>query len=382
MCELVGLYLLNEIRSKIGPADIGLYRDDGLAIFPNLSGPKAEKIKKELVEVFKSNGLSITIDTNLKIVDFLDVTFNLIKKTYYPFNKPNNKPLYINRNSNHPPQVIKQLPEMINRRICEISCNEDEFYKAKHTYQSALENSDFSYNMEYKSYQPSSRKRKRNITYFNPPFSSNVKTNVGKEFLKLVRKHFTPEHKLHSLFNRMNLKLSYSCMPNIGNIIKSHNSKILNENQIPSKLCNCRKSNECPMEGNCLVPCVVYKAEVKSSNIRKIYYGSCNGTFKERFRNHKTSFSLASHKDDTKLSQYIWNLKNQNKQFEVAWSIVKKCSPYRPSSNKCDLCLSEKVVIIQHKEDDLLNTRSEIANKCRHTNKYSLSKILAKRIQF
>ena len=120
----------------------------------------------------------------------------------------------------------------------------------------------------------SSRKRKRNITYFNPPFSSNVKTNVGKEFLKLVRKHFTPEHKLHSLFNRMNLKLSYSCMPNIGNIIKSHNSKILNENQIPSKLCNCRKPNECPMEGNCLVPCVVYKAEVKSgSDFPKVVKG-------------------------------------------------------------------------------------------------------------
>ena len=51
ICELVGLYLLNEIREKMGPADIGLYRDDGLALFPNLSGPKSEKVKKNLEEL-------------------------------------------------------------------------------------------------------------------------------------------------------------------------------------------------------------------------------------------------------------------------------------------------------------------------------------------
>ena len=53
ICELVGLYLLNEIESQIGKADIGLYRDDGLAMFPNLSGPKAERMRKDLIEILK-----------------------------------------------------------------------------------------------------------------------------------------------------------------------------------------------------------------------------------------------------------------------------------------------------------------------------------------
>ena len=230
-----GLFLLNEIRVKFGTADIGLYRDDGLAIFPNLSGPKSERIKKDLVEIFKSNGLNITIDTNLKVVDFLDVTLNLITNTYYPYRKPYNTPFYISKNSNHPPQVIKQLPEMINRRISEISCNRDEFNKAKSTYQSALKNSDYNYDMEYKKYSKTTRNRRRKITYFNPPYSANVETNIGKEFLKLIDKYFKPGHKFHSLFNRKNLKISYSCMPNIEKIIKSHNSKILNKQPEPKK---------------------------------------------------------------------------------------------------------------------------------------------------
>ena len=36
----------------------------------------------------------------MKIVDFLDVTFNLDDGTYKPFMKPNDSPLYININSN------------------------------------------------------------------------------------------------------------------------------------------------------------------------------------------------------------------------------------------------------------------------------------------
>ena len=265
VCELVGLYLLNEIEKHIGKADIGLYRDDGLAMFPNLSGPQADRMRKDLIDIFKRNGLSITIDVNLKIVDFLDVTLNLNNKSYYPFRKPNNKPLYINKNSNHPPQVLKQLPEMINRRISEISCNETEFIKAKPTYQSALENSDYSYDMQYKTYQTTKRTRKRNVTYFNPPYSANVKTNIGKEFIKLIEKHFDPDHEFRSLFNRKNLKVSYSCMPNIKKIIQGHNLKLLNRKDSPPKTCNCKRKEECPMEGNCLASC--FSLQGRSKNV-------------------------------------------------------------------------------------------------------------------
>ena len=380
ICEVVGLYLLNEIQMKLGSADIGLYRDDGLAIFPKLSGPKAERIKKELVGIFKRNGLKITIDTNLKIVNFLDVTFNLINKTYYPYRKPNNTPLYINKKSNHPPQIIKQLPAMINRRICEISCNEEEFRKAKYTYKDALEKCGYNDDMKYQKYQKEPMKRKRKIMYFNPPFSINVKTNIGKEFLKLVDKHFPPKHKCRSLFNRNNLKISYCCMPNIENIIKGHNCKILKDPPIVQRTCNCRNKINCPLNGNCLKSCIVYQAEVVCENQSRVYYGSCHGSFKERFNNHKKSFKNRKYSDETKLSQYIWSLNDKNKQFEIAWSILKKCSPYKTGSRRCDLCLSEKLIIVQGDERNMINKRSEIANKCRHYKPFSYGRILENRV--
>ena len=58
-------------------------------------------------------------------------------------------------------------------------------------------------------------------------------TNIGKKFLALIDKHFGKERedKLHKLFNRHTVKLSYSCTPNIETLIKAHNRKILTKKQ-------------------------------------------------------------------------------------------------------------------------------------------------------
>ena len=76
VCELVGTYLLSLIAEKYNKNDIGLYRDEGLAIFKNTSGPKNEKIKKVFQRIFKSKGLDIVIQCNMKVVDYLDVMLN------------------------------------------------------------------------------------------------------------------------------------------------------------------------------------------------------------------------------------------------------------------------------------------------------------------
>ena len=85
VCELVGLYLLNILKSVFGGKNIGLYRDDGLTCFENKSGPELEKIKKKICKIFKDNGLNITIETNLHITEYLDVTCNLKTGKYYPY---------------------------------------------------------------------------------------------------------------------------------------------------------------------------------------------------------------------------------------------------------------------------------------------------------
>ena len=74
-----------------------------------------------------------------------------------------------------------------------------------------------------------SGRRKLKIIWFNPPYSMNVKTNIAREFLQLLDKHFHANHHLHMVFNRNNVKVSYSCMPNTSSIIKAHNKRILQD---------------------------------------------------------------------------------------------------------------------------------------------------------
>ena len=71
VCELVGLYLLNKIKPLLGSNNVGFYRDDGLAIVHKASGPKVDRLRKYIISLFRDEGLSITIDTNLMETDFL-----------------------------------------------------------------------------------------------------------------------------------------------------------------------------------------------------------------------------------------------------------------------------------------------------------------------
>ena len=92
----------------------------------------------------------------------------------------------------------------------------------------------------------SRKNRQRNIIWFNPPYSMNVQTNIGREFLNLVSKHFPKNHRYNKIFNKNNIKVSYSCTDNLQTIIKKHNRKILETSKTPSteNNCNCRKKKQ------------------------------------------------------------------------------------------------------------------------------------------
>ena len=69
------------------------------------------------------------------------------------------------------------------------------------------------------------KKRGQKIVWFNSAYSRNVRTNIGKNFLLLIDKHFPNAHKLSKVFNWNNVKVSYSSMPNVVIINNSHNKK-------------------------------------------------------------------------------------------------------------------------------------------------------------
>ena len=191
VCELVGLYLLGKLAPLIGTKSVGFYRDDGLAVIHQTNGPKMDRIRKDIIALLKSEGLSITIDTKLIETDFLDVSFNLEMNKSFPYRKPSNTSLYIHSESNHPPSIIKQLPSMTKKRISNLSCNEHEFSKAKTLYESALKGSGFNYSMKFEApVENAKRNRNRKVIWFNPPYSLNVKTNIGK-ISKTCKKTFS-----------------------------------------------------------------------------------------------------------------------------------------------------------------------------------------------
>ena len=126
-------------------------------------------------------GLKITITTNLKTVNFLDVTLNLCTGKYQPYKKPNDTPTYINVNSNHPPNIIKALPNGISKRISNILSNKATFNNAAASYNDVLSAGGCKENLTYQQdLTPSKKVRQRKIIWFNPPYSVTVETNIGK----------------------------------------------------------------------------------------------------------------------------------------------------------------------------------------------------------
>ena len=83
VCKVVGLYLLNKIKSLLGSSNAGLHRDDGLAIVHTANDSKLDRLRKDIISLFKDEGLSITIDTNLIETDFLDASFNSNTGKYF-----------------------------------------------------------------------------------------------------------------------------------------------------------------------------------------------------------------------------------------------------------------------------------------------------------
>ena len=283
----------------------------------------------------------------------------------------------------HPPKILENIPEAINRRLSSISSDEDVFNEAAPPYQEALRKSGYTHILEFKPppQEPSTqkRKRRRNVIWFNPPYNKNVKTNIGREFISLINRSFPTGHKLRKIFNRNTLKLSYSCMPNVKQLIDGHNKAILQnaeKEQQPrdegKKTCNCRNRQECPLEGECLVSDVVYQATVKTKDAQETYIGLTSNHFKARYRNHQTSFRHAKRKNETELSKHVWRLKDEDEDFTLTWRIIAKAKPYTNLTKRCNLCNTEKFFLITKPHMATLNRRNELISTCRHRRKFIL----------
>ena len=114
-------------------------------------------------------------------------------------------------------------------------------------------------------------------------------------------------------------------------IIKKHNEKIINAKpRLTILTCNCRKKTECPLNGNCLQPSVIYEATAKIKNRpEKVHLGLTEGPWKQRNYGHKFSFNNKKYAHSTALPKYVWDCKDKVKQTpEISWKIIKSAPAY------------------------------------------------------
>ena len=168
--------------------------------------------------------------------------------------------------------------------------------------------------------------------------------------------------------------MSYRTTPNISRIISSHNKKIL-EPVTQNRTCNCRQT-ECPLDGNCLLRNIVYKATVTpidNPTDEETYIGMTGDTFKNRYGNHKKSFSHRKYETETSLSKHIWTLKDSNIEYDINWSIVDRAPLFSPISRVCALCVLEKYYIAFYPDQASLNGHEEFFKPCLHRKQFLLA---------
>ena len=220
--------------------------------------------------------------------------------------------------------MLNAVPFSVNKRLNVLSSNKEVFDQAKEVYQKALIESCFDYELYFdedlKNNNPKKNKRKRKVVWYNPPFCRSVKTNLGKEFLRIVSESFPPSHKLHKIFNRNSLKLSYSCLPNIGNKILANTLqkyRVPIDPNLTTKECvGHRRSKECPIENKkCNLQNNIYNAQIVTEDKTYNYIGMSAQPLRLRVATHLQSFK--SENNQTELSGKIKELEKNGTQFEV-----------------------------------------------------------------
>ena len=189
---------------------------------------------------------------------------------------------------------------------------------------------------------------------------------------------------LGKLFNKNQMKISYSCLPNISAKIGAHNRSLVRkkfeENNALEKSCNCQASRTCPLKGNCVVEDVIYQGELlkegQAEGEGQLYLGLASGSFKKRLANPNQSFRDGSKRKISKLYEAVWDLKDRGiHEFKVEWSIIAHETGFNKKTRKCQLCLREKVEIlkalVKHTER-VLNKRQELYRRCLYRRKHFL----------
>ena len=177
-------------------------------------------------------------------------------------------------------------------------------------------------------------------------------------FLQLIDRHFPPTNKLHKIFNRNTVKVSYSCIQNISEIIYGHNKKVTQMKRHHQLGCDCRTKPNVHLMA----------VSVKNSTVlttfqpKKVYLSLVDDEFKKKRYDHTQSFRNENYLNSTTLSSCFSNIKKTKKETSIlVWKLIQTAWPYTNATKRCSLCLHETLAIpIRPHQSELLNKRSEL----------------------
>ena len=162
-------------------------------------------------------------------------------------------------------------------------------------------------------------------------------------------------------------------------VITNHNNRILQNHhpQEETPPCNCRGA--CPIPNKqCRTKSVIYSAKIKDAT----YIGLTSGPIKDRITCHRQTFREKNRQNSTTLSKFIWinklNCDSNGEMIEppVQWSVLKQSHTYKPGQKHCNLCLSEKLLILQNiNKPHNINKRTDLASICIHKQKHFLASV-------
>ena len=132
-------------------------------------------------------------------------------------------------------------------------------------------------------------------------------------------------------------------------ITKSHNNKLIYPTANTDEMrCNSRTKSECPLNGKFQPKSIVCKASITAPNMpTRHYFELCETEFKARFYNHRSSFKDQQKMNATELSKAVWDYKNRGIEPLISWSIIRKAAAFKSGAKCCNLCLAEKLAILQ-----------------------------------
>ena len=253
--ELIGLLMFSKLVHLFQDNSVGLYWDDGLGVLRNFPGPETKRLAKDVLKIFKDCGLSITSKTNLKIIEFLDVTFDLQNNSYKPYSKPDNLPVYIHKHSNQQLTIRNDLPKTMAKIMSDLSSRENIFCDA--IPKEALRKKGFTFDLVYTPKQTGycnnneeNKRQRQKIIWFNSQFSKIVKDNIGKRFPNLIKRHFPKQISYIKSLAKNTVKVSYRCMINMASVLSSQNLNVINPLKHKHMAATARQMNPVHNEAN------------------------------------------------------------------------------------------------------------------------------------